>query len=184
MITGSEDPGIAELQRRRLAPRHEGRPGRRDRRRLGDGPARVDRELAGVRTRPSNFVYGLAELDGRPAVVSGDDFTVRGGSNDASISAKRMASEAIAAELRLPHLRLLDGMSGGGSVKTIEQVGRTYIPVLPGWHTVVDHLNIAPSVSLVLGSVAGFGAARAVASPIAATGRSRISCACTTVRGT
>jgi acetyl-CoA carboxylase carboxyltransferase component len=29
---------------------------------------------------------------------------------------------------------------------------------------VVDHLNIAPSVSLVLGSVAGFGAARAVAS--------------------
>jgi acetyl-CoA carboxylase carboxyltransferase component len=96
--------------------------------------------------------------------VSGDDFTVRGGSNDASISAKREASESIAAEMRLPHVRLLDGMSGGGSVKTIEQAGRTYIPVLPGWHTVVDHLNIAPSVSLVLGSVAGFGAARAVAS--------------------
>jgi acetyl-CoA carboxylase carboxyltransferase component len=113
---------------------------------------------------PSNFVYGLAELDGRPAVVSGDDFTVRGGSNDASISAKREASEAIAAEMRLPHVRLLDGMSGGGSVKTIEQAGRTYIPLLPGWHVVVDHLNIAPSVSLVLGSVAGFGAARAVAS--------------------
>lgn len=113
---------------------------------------------------PSNFVFGIAELDGRPAVVSGDDFTVRGGSNDASISAKREASESIAAEMRLPHVRLLDGMSGGGSVKTIEQAGRTYIPVLPGWHTVVDHLNIAPSVSLVLGSVAGFGAARAVAS--------------------
>lgn len=113
---------------------------------------------------PSNFVFGLAELDGRPAVVSGDDFTVRGGSNDASISAKREASEAIAAEMRLPHVRLLDGMSGGGSVKTIEQSGRTYIPVLPGWHTVVDHLSIAPSVSLVLGSVAGFGAARATAS--------------------
>ena len=113
---------------------------------------------------PSNFVFGLAELDGRPAVVSGDDFTVRGGSNDASISAKREASEAIAAEMRLPHVRLLDGLSGGGSVKTIEQSGRTYIPVLPGWHTVVDHLSIAPSVSLVLGSVAGFGAARATAS--------------------
>jgi acetyl-CoA carboxylase carboxyltransferase component len=117
-----------------------------------------------VEFTPSNFVFGIAELDGRPAVVSGDDFTVRGGSNDASISAKREASESIAAEMRLPHVRLLDGMSGGGSVKTIEQAGRTYIPVLPGWHTVVDHLNIAPSVSLVLGSVAGFGAARAVAS--------------------
>lgn len=128
------------------------------------GVARYDEHGDLIEFTPSNFVYGLAELDGRPAVVSGDDFTVRGGSNDASISAKREASEAIAAEMRLPHVRLLDGMSGGGSVKTIEQAGRTYIPVLPGWHTVVDHLNIAPSVSLVLGSVAGFGAARAVAS--------------------
>ena len=110
---------------------------------------------------PSNFVFGLAELDGRPAVVSGDDFTVRGGSNDASISAKREESESLALEMRLPHVRLLDGMSGGGSVKTIEMAGRTYIPLLPGWHTVIDHLNVAPSVSLVLGSVAGFGAARA-----------------------
>lgn len=128
------------------------------------GVARYDDDGNLIEFTPSNFVYGIAELDGRPAVVSGDDFTVRGGSNDASISAKREASESIAAEMRLPHVRLLDGMSGGGSVKTIEQAGRTYIPVLPGWHTVVDHLNIAPSVSLVLGSVAGFGAARAVAS--------------------
>ena len=128
------------------------------------GVARYDEHGELVEFTPSNFVFGIAELDGRPAVVSGDDFTVRGGSNDASISAKREASEAIAVEMRLPHVRLLDGMSGGGSVKTIEQAGRTYIPVLPGWHIVVDHLDIAPSVSLVLGSVAGFGAARAVAS--------------------
>ncbi len=110
---------------------------------------------------PSNFVFGLAELDGRPAVVSGDDFTVRGGSNDASISEKRTASESLAVEMRLPHLRLLDGMSGGGSVKTTEMAGRTYIPLLAGWDTVIDHLDVAPSVSLALGSVAGFGAARA-----------------------
>ena len=113
--------------------------------------------------RPTSCSGSPSSTD-RPVVLSGDDFTVRGGSNDASISAKREASESLAAEMRLPHVRLLDGMSGGGSVKTIEQAGRTYIPVLPGWHVVVDHLNIAPSVSLVLGSVAGFGAARAVAS--------------------
>ncbi len=128
------------------------------------GVARYDDSGELIEFTPSNFVFGIAELDGRPVVLSGDDFTVRGGSNDASISAKREASESIAAEMRLPHVRLLDGMSGGGFVKTIEQAGRTYIPVLPGWHVVVDHLNIAPSVSLVLGSVAGFGAARAVAS--------------------
>lgn len=128
------------------------------------GAARYDADGTLIDFTPSNFVFGFAELEGRPVVVSGDDFTVRGGSNDASISAKREASEALAAEMRLPHVRLLDGMSGGGSVKTIEQAGRTYIPLLPGWHVVVDHLSIAPSVSLVLGSVAGFGAARAVAS--------------------
>src|SRR5262245_8333687 len=125
------------------------------------GVARYDDHGSLIELTPSNFVYGLAEMEGRPVVVSGDDFTVRGGSNDASISTKRVAAEALSLELRLPHVRLLDGMSGGGSVKTIEKAGRTYIPELPGWHTVIDHLNVAPSVSLVLGSVAGFGAARA-----------------------
>ena len=31
---------------------------------------------------PSNYVMGVAKLDGRPAVVGGDDFTVRGGAAD------------------------------------------------------------------------------------------------------
>ena len=77
---------------------------------------------------PSNFVFGTAEVDGRPVVLSGDDFTVRGGSADASIAGKRLQSEGLALELRLPHIRLIDGMGGGGSVKTIEMAGRTYIP--------------------------------------------------------
>ena len=42
--------------------------------------------------------------------------------------------------------------------------GRTYIPELRGWETVVEHLAIAPSVSLALGSVAGIGAARVATS--------------------
>lgn len=113
---------------------------------------------------PSNFVFGTAEIDGRPVVVSGDDFTVRGGSADASIPAKRTRAEGIAYELRLPHIRLVDGMGGGGSVKTIEMSGRTYIPELRGWEIVVGHLAVAPSISLALGSVAGIGAARVATS--------------------
>ncbi len=109
---------------------------------------------------PSNFVFGTAEIDGRPVILSGDDFTVRGGSADASILAKRQASEGLALELGLPHVRLIDGMGGGGSVKTIEMAGRTYIPQVRGWEHVVKHLGVAPSVSLALGSVAGIGAAR------------------------
>lgn len=113
---------------------------------------------------PSNFVFGTAEIDGRPIIISGDDFTVRGGSADASIAGKRSLAEGLAEELRLPQIRLVDGMGGGGSVKTIEMAGRTYIPTLRGWETVVRHLSIAPSVSLALGSVAGIGAARVVTS--------------------
>lgn len=109
---------------------------------------------------PSNFVLGTASLDGRPVIVSGDDFTVRGGSADASIHAKRHHAEGLALELRLPHIRLVDGMGGGGSVKTIEMAGRTYIPQIKGWDVIVRHLGVAPSVSLALGSVAGIGAAR------------------------
>ena len=113
---------------------------------------------------PSNFVFGTAEIDARPIILSGDDFTVRGGSADASIAGKRNRAEGLALELRLPHIRLVDGMGGGGSVKTIETAGRTYIPELRGWETVVTHLGVAPSVSLALGSVAGIGAARVATS--------------------
>ncbi len=113
---------------------------------------------------PSNFVFGLARLAGRPVVVSGDDFTVRGGSADASIIEKRNAAEAIALEHRLPHVRLIDGMGGGGSVKVIEQMGRVKMNEIPGWHYVVQHLQVAPSVALALGSVAGIGAARVATS--------------------
>ena len=109
---------------------------------------------------PANFVFGMAEVDGRAVVVSGDDFTVRGGSAEATIPAKRDFSEQIAIELALPHVRLVDGMGGGGSVKSIEIKGRTLIPAINGWEKVVNHLAVAPSVALALGSVAGIGAAR------------------------
>jgi acetyl-CoA carboxylase carboxyltransferase component len=113
---------------------------------------------------PANFLCGTAMIDGRPVMVSGDDFTVRGGSNEFTIPAKRNFAERIAVELGLPHVRLVDGMGGGGSVKMIEVKGRTNIPQMSGWESVVEHLAVAPSVALALGSVAGIGAARVATS--------------------
>jgi hypothetical protein len=52
---------------------------------------------------PSNFVFGAAAVDGRTVIVSGDDFTVRGGSSDASIGAKRNHAEGLAAPSCGPH---------------------------------------------------------------------------------
>ena len=48
---------------------------------------------------PSNCVFGRAQIDGRPVVVVGDDFTVRGGSADATIREKPLMAEQMAHDL-------------------------------------------------------------------------------------
>src|SRR5215218_7147185 len=58
---------------------------------------------------PANCVFGRGTMDGRPVVIAGDDFTLRGGSADASIQGKPKMSEQIAAEFRMPIIRLLEG---------------------------------------------------------------------------
>jgi acetyl-CoA carboxylase carboxyltransferase component len=109
---------------------------------------------------PANSVLGTARLGGRRVVVCGDDFTVRGGAADAAIKGKQVYGERMARELRLPIIRLVDGTGGGGSVKTYEQTGRTYLPGNPGWDLIVAMLSEVPVVAAALGPVAGLGAAR------------------------
>jgi len=114
--------------------------------------------------QPANFVLGRGRIDSRPVVVGADDFTVRGGAADASIRGKQVMSEQMANELRIPLVRLVDGTGGGGSVKTIETMGYTYVPANPAWDWVVANMGTVPVVALGLGSVAGLGAARLVSS--------------------
>src|SRR3954447_21932603 len=49
---------------------------------------------------PANAVVGQARIDGRRAVVEGDDFTVRGGAADAAIWEKTIFAERMAHDLR------------------------------------------------------------------------------------
>ena len=114
--------------------------------------------------QPSNFIFGRADIGGRPAVVSADDFTVRGGAADAAIHRKFVQCEAMAHELLLPLIRMIDGTGGGGSVKTLEQGGATYVPAVPGWSDVVTNLDRVPVIAMALGPTAGLGAARVCAS--------------------
>ena len=112
---------------------------------------------------PSNFIFGRARIDGRPVVIGGDDFTVRGGSADATIKGKHNMCERMAHDLRLPLIRLVEGSGGGGSVKTIETTGRANVPAVDGWELVVRNIGTIPRVALGLGSVAGLGAAHLAA---------------------
>ncbi|MET4216011.1 acetyl-CoA carboxylase carboxyltransferase component [Bradyrhizobium sp. LB14.3] len=117
---------------------------------------------------PANCVFGRARVDGRTVVVVGDDFTVRGGSADASISAKPLMAEEMAHDFRLPIVRIIEGSGGGGSVKTIETKGAANLPGGIGgtrWYRfTTENLSRVPVVALGLGSVAGLGAARLAAS--------------------
>ena len=113
---------------------------------------------------PANMLVGQGRIDGRRAVVQGDDFTVRGGAADAAIWQKMVYAERMAHDLRLPLVRLVDGTGGGGSVKSLESMGFTYVPFVPGWELVVDNLARVPVAAAALGPVAGLGAARVVAS--------------------
>ena len=112
----------------------------------------------------SNFIFGRANVEGRPVVASADDFTVRGGAADAALHRKFIQCEAMAHEYRLPLIRMIDGTGGGGSVKTLEDMGYTYIPHVPGWDQIIANLDTVPVVALALGPTAGLGAARVVAS--------------------
>ncbi|MCG8589407.1 MAG: methylmalonyl-CoA carboxyltransferase [Proteobacteria bacterium] len=113
---------------------------------------------------PSNFVCGRGQIDGRPVVVGGDDFTVRGGAADGAVGNKMGWAEKAAHDLRLPLVRLVDGTGGGGSVKTNATLRRSYVPYVPEFDVSVALLSEVPVASAALGPVAGLGAARVAAS--------------------
>src|SRR3954454_17173128 len=173
----ARDPASHPAREERVARQHAaGKLTVRERieRLLGPGSFHETGALAGVAHygddgeleafMPANMVIGQGEVDGRGVVVQGDDFTIRGGAAYAAIWQKMVHAERMAHDLRLPLVRLVDGTGGGGSVKSLEQMGFTYVPFLPGMEVAVENLAIVPVVAAALGPVAGLGAARVVAS--------------------
>ena len=122
------------------------------------GSARYDGDEL-VSFSPSNIIIGSISLDGRRMVVNGGDFTVRGGAADAAITQKRRFAEQMAMDWRLPYIRLIDAT--GGSVRTFEQIGHTYVPTGTGESISPKLMQVAPIVSVVMGSVAGLPAVEA-----------------------
>ena len=109
--------------------------------------------------KPANSVTGTVRIDGRKVAFSGGDFTIRGGSADAAVGNKGGFAEQFALTARIPYVRLLDAT--GGSVKTFEKIGRTYLPGNAGTNLSAELLQYVPVVSAVLGSVAGLPAVQA-----------------------
>ncbi len=111
---------------------------------------------------PKASVDGFARVGGRKIIVTGGDFTVRGGSAGGAAGGlgQELAANRRAREWRVPYVRLLD--AAGGSVRSFESIGRTYLPDGNVWSTIdVELLNLVPVVSAVMGSVAGLPAINA-----------------------
>ena len=104
---------------------------------------------------PANCVFGRGRVEGRPVVVVGDDFTVRGGSADASISAKPLMAEEMAHDFRLPIIRVIEGSGGGGSVKTIETTGRANLPGGVGGTGLFNYTTLNLATMVPSNTVAG-----------------------------
>ncbi|MCC6434666.1 MAG: hypothetical protein IT196_06515, partial [Acidimicrobiales bacterium] len=152
------------------------------------GFATYDEDGAVAAFTPANHVGGSGTIDQRPVIVCADDFTSRGGHADGAIGAKSFHLDRLSTELRVPSIRLLDGSSGGGSVAAMvpEQKkdgesaakessgaitagrprvsggGGSFLPGHLGSTQYAEQLATVPVVNMLLGSVVGIGAAKAV----------------------
>jgi acetyl-CoA carboxylase carboxyltransferase component len=130
------------------------------------GVSERDAEGNLVDFRAANAVVGTARIDGRPCVVSGDDFTVRGGAYSAVGMQKSEYADRLAVRRRIPLVRLLE--AGGATVSGITGVrgrsGYDFVGGATSNQVLVEARATVPMVSAALGPVAGFPAARLVAS--------------------
>lgn len=126
-------------------------------------------ELAGdgtvERFSPANVVLGTARIEGRPAVVCGDDFTLRGAAYTPASLRKGQYAEMLALDARIPLVRLLEagGASVAGATGTRGRSG--YDLVLPELMNPLAMRTMAtiPVVCAALGPCAGFPAGRLAA---------------------
>lgn len=125
------------------------------------GAATYDDQGNLIDFKPANIVIGSGRINNRRVVVSGEDFTIRGGSSEATSPEKWQWAEMLAMDMQMPIVRLVD--TAGGSVKLLEQAGATKLPGYPRNDT-RSMLGLIPVVAAALGSVAGLGAARVVGS--------------------
>lgn len=118
-----------------------------------------------VDVTPAPYVMGLADIDGRPVAIGGEDFTVRGGtswSGDRKKGGQGGFVEDLAASYRIPLVNLIDG--AGGSVTSILKQGHAVFPGVHGFERSVELMGIVPVVCAVMGTAAGGPAGRAILS--------------------
>ena len=125
------------------------------------GKGRYDEEGRLTDLQAVNAIIGTGRIDGRKLVVSADDYTIRAGSSEGTISDKWVYAERLALGQHLPLVRLVD--TAGGSVKLLQQMAAAKIPGYANWPG-VELLKTVPVVGVALGACAGLGAVKVLLS--------------------
>ena len=125
------------------------------------GKGKYDEEGRLVDLQAVNAIIGTGRIDGRKLVVSADDYTIRAGSSEGTISDKWVYAERVALAQHLPLVRLVD--TAGGSVKLLQQQAASKIPGYGNWPG-VELLKTVPVVGVALGACAGLGAVKVLLS--------------------
>jgi acetyl-CoA carboxylase carboxyltransferase component len=94
-------------------------------------------------------------------MVSADDYTIRGGSSESTVSEKWIYAERYALTYRMPLVRLVD--TAGGSVRLLQQMQATKIPGYASW-PVGELMQVVPVVGVAMGACAGLGAVKVLSS--------------------
>ena len=111
---------------------------------------------------PGAYVMGLAELNGRPVAIGGDDFTISGGSPHNVHKHARQFTQPLALQYGIPYVQLVEGV--GHSSKSDEAAGHMGLPSGEMWSRGVELLKNVPVAAAIMGSVAGAPAAFALMS--------------------
>ena len=111
---------------------------------------------------PGAYVMGLAEIDGRPVAIGGDDFTISGGSPHNVHKHQRQFTQPLAIQYGIPYIQLVEGV--GHSSKSDEAAGHMGLPSGELWWRGVELLTKVPVAAGIMGSVAGAPAAFALMS--------------------
>lgn len=111
---------------------------------------------------PGAYVMGLAEIDGRPVAIGGDDFTISGGSPHNVRKHARQFTQPLAIQYGIPYIQLVEGV--GHSSKSDEAAGHMGLPGGELWWKGVELMRRVPVASGIMGSVAGAPAAFALMS--------------------
>jgi acetyl-CoA carboxylase carboxyltransferase component len=126
------------------------------------GAAEYDADGNLTEFTPGAYVMGLAEVNGRPVAIGGDDFTISGGSPHNVHKSSSQFQQPLAMQYGIPYVQLIEGV--GHSSKSDEASGRMSLPSGQQWHRSARLLARVPVAAGIMGAVAGAPAAYALMS--------------------